>query len=175
MARSTMATLITQVRELIADTDVSPTWTDDQLQDFLDRRRMEIRHVQLRVEPTYNGNVVEYNDFYSQYSYWEEDEILQDASGDTLTSLTSDRTVGYWTFDNQLPPVYITGKVFDIYGAAADVLYAWASKMSLHFDFTADGSSFKRSQKRTALLEMAQQYDAKSYASTAVMSRGDIY
>lgn len=175
MARASMADLITRLRRLINDpAGVNQTWTDDELQDFLDAHRLDVRHARLRPEPTWTGSGVTYTDYYADYGDWESDVVLEDASGNDLTPATSDLLTGHWTFTDQDPPVYITGKTYDLYAAAAAVLEAWAARVALEFDFTADGASFRRSQKREALLALAAEYRRRARANRAVMVRSDV-
>jgi len=170
-----MADLITQLRCLVNDpAGASQTWSDDELQDFLDARRIDVRNARLRPETTWADGDVTYTDYYADYGNWESDVVLEDAEGDDLTPASSDLLTGHWTFSDQDPPVYATGKVYDLYAAAADVLEAWAAKVALEFDFQADGASFKRSQKREALLQLAKQYRIKSWPALAVQVRGDV-
>jgi hypothetical protein len=58
------------------------------------------------------------------------------------TPSTADYTTGRWTFNDSQMGVYLTGWAYDLYAASADLLEAWAAKVSVEFDFTADGSSF---------------------------------
>ncbi|NOZ27968.1 MAG: hypothetical protein GXP39_07950 [Chloroflexi bacterium] len=174
MARTTMADLITRLRRLINDSGTSQTWTDDELQDFLDARRLDVRRARLRPETTWAAGTVTYTDYYADYGDWESDAVLEDADGDDLTPSSSDWLTGHWTFADQDPPVFITGKSYDLYAAAADVLEAWAAKVALEFDFDADGGRFRRSQKREALLELAKRYRRRSRPQVAVMVRNDV-
>lgn len=72
------------------------------------------------------------------------------------------------------PPVYLVGKTFDVYAAAADLLESWAAKVKTAYDFTADGASFSRSQQVAALLSLAGDYRRRQRSLTALQVRGDI-
>jgi hypothetical protein len=175
MARPSMADLITRLRRLIYDPPgPAQTWTDDELQDFLDARRWEVRHARLRPESTWESGTVTYTDYYADVGDWESDALLEDAGGNNLLPASSNFLVGYWTFPNQPPPVFITGKTYDLAAAAADVLEAWAARVSLEFDFSADGASFRRSQKREALLALANQYRMRMRPQVSIMVREDL-
>ena len=170
MARATLSELISLVRRLtnaqVAD------FTDDQVQGFLDARRLDVVRAPLRSRPNSRG---EYLDYYSDFPFWEPDALLEGAGGTALTPSVSEWLAGHWRFASHTPPpVYITGKAYDVYGAAADLLEAWASKVALEFDFSSDGGSFQRSQKREALLDLAKAYRRQSWAVSVVMYRDDI-
>ncbi len=176
MARTTLADLITRLRKLVNDpAGASQSWSDDELQDFLDANRLDVRHAALRPEPAWTGGTVTYTDYFADYGEWESDVTLEDSNGDDLTPSASNLVAGHWTFaDGQDPNVYVTGKTFDLWAAAADVLEAWAAKVALEFDFDADGSGYKRSQKREALLAVAAQYRRKARPRKAPMVRDDV-
>ena len=162
MARSTMATLIARVRTLIGDTaGASETFSDDDLQTFLDQRRADAFYSILAPRPTVTPGMasVEYLDFYSEVGNWEDGYTIVDPSWDTVTPQTSDPLVGHWTFAaGQMWPLRITGHNFDVYGACADACTAWAARVALSVDFSTDGQSFRLSQKRAALLAMAEEF-----------------
>lgn len=171
-----MAELIGRLRGLIGDpAGANQTFDDQALQDYLDRRQTVVRFAPLRAEgsPRPDGTV-DYLDYYADVGDWEADEKLYDGAYNLLTPATADRLVGHWTFSvNQPPPVLITGKFYDVFGAAADVLEAWAAKEKLSFDFDADGQSFKRSQKAAALLALAREYRRRQRPVSAKMVRTD--
>lgn len=149
---------------MIADpAGASQVFTDDEVQDALDAHRMDVRYLELTAAETLQqSGPVLYKDYYAPYSPWESDETLVNGSWAAVTPTTAERFNGHWTFAaGQDPPVYIIGKVFDLYGAAADLLETWAAKLKLEFDFSADGQSFQRAQKATRLLELAGEYRQK--------------
>jgi hypothetical protein len=174
--RTSMADLIARVRTMIADpTGSSQTFDDQTIQDYLDRHRTEVRYVELRAAETIlAGGTVEYRDYYADYGGWEADEKLYDGTYNELTPTTADRLTGHWMFaTSQLPLVYIVGKHYDVYAAAADLLEAWAAKEKLNFDFDSDGQSFKRSQRVAALLQMAREYRHQQRPVSVGMVRTD--
>lgn len=175
MARATLSGLIARLRSAVGDpAGASQTWTDDELQDFLDVNRQEVRHAQLRPETTWANGVAVYTDYYADCGNWEADVVLEDGMGTDLTPKTADLATGHWAFTEQEPPVYVTGKSFDLWAAVADVLEAWAARVALDFDFTADGSGFQRSQKREALLAVAAQYRRRARPRRAMLIREDL-
>ena len=165
-----MAELISTLRKL---TNASASdFTDDQVQEFLDARRVEVRRARLVTTPDSNG---EYHDYYSAFGNWEQDAVIEDGAGNAVTPTTSEWLVGHWGFtSNTPPPLFITGKAYDVYGAAADLLEAWAARVVLEFDFEADGASYKRHQKQKALLTLATQYRRLSWPQVVAQHRPDL-
>lgn len=172
--RASMADLISRVRLLVADpAGASQVFDDQTVQNALDRHQIVVRYAELRAEPTF-GAAGLYQDYYAGMGDWEADEVLYDAAYIALTPSAADRLTGHWTFEaGQLPPVYIVGKSYDVYAAAADLLEAWAAKEKLSFDFNADGQAFQRSQKARALLSLAAQYRRQQRPVSVTLVRGD--
>ncbi len=174
--RATMADLITRVRLLINDpAGASQTFADQEIQDALDRHRSDVRYLELvAAETVAPGGAVSYLDYYADRGDWESDEALYNSTYAALAPTSADRLTGHWAFAaNQNPPVYIVGKSFDPYAAAADLLEAWAAKEKLAFDFDSDGQTFKRSQKIAALLQMAREYRRQQQPVSVGMARTD--
>jgi hypothetical protein len=161
MARATMATLITRTRLLIGDpAGGSQVFTDDQVEDALDSHRVEVVQAPLRDILSFApGGAAPWLEYFAPRGNWEEDEVLADTTYTAVTPTTSDRQIGRWTFAaSKTPPLYITGKVYDLHGAAVELLGAWLAKLKLEFDFETDGQVFDRSQKRRALEGLAADY-----------------
>ncbi len=160
--RATMADLITRVRGLVGDpAGASQVFADQDYQDALDQRRTDIVEVQLSFRPTMvgGGPVVQYRDYWAPFGNWEDGVLLKDASNVTVTPDSADLLHGHWTWTGgHLPPLFITGAFYDVYGSAAGLLDQWAGKVVMEFDFTADGQTFRRSQKREGLVALANTY-----------------
>lgn len=173
--RSTMATLIARVRLLIGDpSGGSSQFADQDIQDVLDENRLFVRQAMLRSEVTFApGGSFTYTDYFASLDMWEDDVLLQDGGWRTLTPLTTDNLTGHWTFASQIPPVYLTGKTFDVYMAAALLLERWAAAWARNYDFSADGNSFKRSQAAAGMLAQAAQYRKMARGQTIKMGRDD--
>lgn len=177
--RATMADLIGKVRSLINDPpSATQTFSDQEVQDHLDRYQLVVRYAILQRAPTLSpGGILDvsgYRDYYAQIDWWEGDETLYDAAYNLLTPTAADRLTGHWTFAaGVLPPVRIIGKVYDLYAAAADLLELWAQRVALDFDFVSVGDRYLRSQKRTALVAMAQEYRKQQRPIKAVQTRDD--
>ncbi len=173
--RLSMADLIARVRLLIHDVaGASQVFGDQEIQDVLDTHHTDVRYLELEAAATLSPASTQYLDYYAG-GCWEADETLVDGSYNTLTPDTADQLIGHWTFAaSQNPPVYIIGKTYDVYAAAADLLEAWAAREKLSFDVDADGARFSRSQKAEMLLQLAAQYRRQQQPVMAAMVRNDI-
>lgn len=196
--RSTMADLISRVRTFIADpSGTSSQFSDQQIQDYLDATRDDVRYEALTIAPsivnnpsTGNQAVTVFADYYSTYQWWEQDVTLQGTNTATgaawvvLTPLTSDYITGHWQFEidvfnsgtapGQYPPVFATGKVYDLYATAADLLQFWGASLAGAYDVTMDGQSMRRSQLMTAKLALADYYRKQCKPRSVKMRRDDV-
>ncbi len=173
-----MAALITRLRRLVGDpAGASQHFADDALQDWLDAHKRIVRYAALRPEPTPrpNSGLLDYLDYYSTLGDWEDGAQLVDQAWVPLTPASSDPLVGHWTFSvSTLPPVLITGAVYDLYGAAADACEAWATELARAYDVQSDQQLLRRSQMRQGLLAQAAEYRAKAWAECIPLSRPDV-
>lgn len=195
--RSTMQQIISKVRLMIGDT--APTseqqFTDSDIQDKLDEYRDDIRYESLTIAPSIvnnantNGQATTiFADFYSDYKWWEQDVVLQAYSGGqawvVVTPVVSDYITGHWQFETnvfvsgtvpgQLPPVFATGKVYDLNAASADLLEFWAVTLTGAYDVSVDGQNLRRSQLMTQKLTMSTYYRKRAKIRTALMTRTDV-
>lgn len=136
-ARSTMAQLITKVRELTNAT--TSDFSDVQVQAFLDRHRLEFRYVELcPVESRAAGGAITYVTF--QLEHFAPRMLEGNAGSDTdqlflydntytaLTPTAEDLVNGRWVFAAQpTMPVRILCWAYDLYAAAVDLLEEWAA------------------------------------------------
>lgn len=175
----------------------SQHFDDETIQDALDNYRDDVRYETLAMAPvivntasTSNQPSIIFADYYSAFSWWEADVVLQGNNTTTgaawivLTPLASDYIVGRWQFEltpfvngtvpGQYPPVFATGKVYDLNAAAADLLEMWAASLTCAYDFSSDGQSFRRSQMLQAKLTLAQTYRRKAKPRIAKMLRRDV-
>ncbi len=176
MARSTMANLILRMRDLINDAPgASQVWTDDQIQGVMDASRQDIGNAVLTAFPTYSGSTIQYLDYYSDWTDWEDDVVLKQYLTQTVTPSASENIVGHWTFaTNKFPPVYISGKTYDVYRSAADLLERWAAKWVLSYGFSSDGQSFQRQQAAHMLQTLAKTYRMKQRPRMITATRSDL-
>lgn len=141
--------------------------SENEIQDALDRYRVEARYLQLDAVPTYAvGGVATYTIFTAPRGlmYWETDGGIVDNDYTTLTPATSDWKNGRWTFSTAPDrPIRITGYYHDPYNAAADLLEVRLAMMAEAYDFrTSDGDAYSRSQARDGLKALIAQYRAQA-------------
>jgi hypothetical protein len=174
--RATMATLIAHARELINDSGATPTLTDQQVQDKLDLNRRDVYNMELRFPDIIDteGNVV-WKDFYSRYPFWEDGYTLQGPNWNEVTPTTAEPLIGRWTFaESQLTPVYITGRVYDMYGACAQLLTLVEGQLRCTMNFSADGLSVQRLDQLANIRELRASYRKQAWFRTVRMVRGDM-
>lgn len=174
-ARASMATLIARVRQMINDTSGSPTFQDQEIQDVLDQSRMDIYNTPLKSEPTFSGIDIQYLNYFSDVGGWEDDYVLKQYLTTLVTPSSAEPIAGRFAFaQNVFPPVYITGKIYDVFRAAADLLDRMAAKHVLCYSFSSDGQSFQRGTVPTALQALARTYRMQQRPRAITMRRSDI-
>lgn len=177
MPRSTMASLISRVRLLINDVLVpggGQIWSDDQIQDVMDASRLDVKNGPTTPKPTFTGSTIQFLDYYTELGDWEDDLVLKQYLVNTVTPTTSENIVGHWTFSSTtLPPLYITGKTYDIYRSAADLLERQSVQWALSYNISMDGQSLQRGQVVTALQNLAKTYRMKQRARNISLIRTD--
>lgn len=168
-----MAALLSRLRRLVGDpAGASQSFSDDELQEALDSHRREARYARLtEVESIASSGTVTSKDFEAGVGNWESGAQLTDSGFNVLSSgITADLLTGRWTFAAEPKwPLHVTGWYYDLQGAAADVLDEWAAKEKLSFDFSADGQSFKRSQKAERLLALAAECRKQAWAGSGAL------
>lgn len=178
--RPTMSKIIQRVRLLVNDpspnfTDTVVQFSDQDVQDVLDSTRQDMRYLVLAPAPTYSGSTLSYFDYYSDLGDWEDDLTLWQWRINQMTPATTDNIVGHWTFaKTTLPPVYITGKTFDIYRCAADLLERLSARWALSYSVSVDGQNLQRSQAFTMIQDLAHNYRLKQRAFAIGVTRGDL-
>lgn len=196
--RSSMSQLIARVRLLIADSaNIPQQFADQDIQDTLDDSRDDIRYEPAQIAPsivnaasTNNQALVIFADYYSRYQWWEADVVVQGVNIGTgaawivLSPAGSDFIKGHFQFEltpfangiapGQYPPVFLTGKIYDVYAAAADLLEFWAASLAGAYDVTVDGQTLRRSQFAAAKLTMAARYRMRAKPRVAMMTRPDV-
>lgn len=174
--RASMAALIARVRTLIYDPQAT-AFADQQVQDALDNGwRVEQRFVPLIPRPTFEpGGGILYLDYYADTPNWEDDILLQDMSYNALTPATAEPIPGHWTFAVQPNGIGVraTGKTYDLYGAAADLLDSWAAQVKLDFSFTQDRDQFQRMQRFQMITDLALKYRSLAGPRIGRLVQGD--
>ena len=176
-----MGTLIERVRLMVGDpviagTPTTSVFTDQQIQDILDHHRVDVLQVPLIARSTITPTGYQWLDYQARWGFWEDDVVINDATWATITAeiagtpptavYTADLLTGHWTFvASQLPTLYITGRTYDLYGAAVEVLEAWQGILRAAGEivsFSEDGQSFTRAQKGSGMAATAQEYRRKA-------------
>lgn len=196
--RSSMSQIISRVRLMIQDpAGASQFFADQDIQDTLDDHREDVRYELLKIAPsiinlpsTNNQAAVAFTDYYSSFSWWESDVVIQGINTSTgaawavLSPAGSDYIVGRFQFEltpfvngvapSQYPPVFATGKTFDVFAASADLLEFWAANLASAYDITVDGQTLRRSQLMQAKMMLAQSYRRKAKPRIGKMVRSDL-
>lgn len=156
--------------------DCPPDWSDDRLQTALDQRRTDARYLQLLSPDTWvpGGGVVNL-DYYAPYGDWEEDALLTDGQGHPLTPSAVEYQCGHWVFAaHTQPPVYVSGKWFDLYAVAADVLEQYAATHKGAYTFSPGAGNYTRSQLFSQPLVLAARYRSMQQPETVRLIRSDV-
>ena len=174
-ARTSMASLILTLRALAAAGTADYTvngesyWTATQIQEVLDRHAQQIRHEELQPMPTIGlGGTIGYFDYGSPRRFFETTDagtarfIIQSETGATIgtAAWTADYESGIVTFGTSTAGLarYVTGYVYDLNAAAADI---WAQKAAHYvtaYDVSTDNHSLKRSQIIDNCMKMSKEY-----------------
>ncbi len=183
--RATCADLVARLRRYAADPS-SAVFSNDEMQDILDRHRIPWRQLELVAAPTISAQgLYVYTDYWARSESgevaigdWEQGYLLQGPDWATLTPTTSDENTGHWTFNlpapGQLPPVFITGYSYDLMGAAAECWERRAAQLSLKFDATSQGMRAARSQMYDHCVRQAERYRQQMEVSIAQLVRTDV-
>lgn len=182
MTRLGMSDLITRVRQYSQADENEYTlagetyWTDDHLQDVLDRNRLDVWREPLLPEPSYNnGGTVEYYDYYFAQGNAERAESgsiiwqLENSVGSAIG--TGDYTVNYhakhirFSADTAGSAFYLTYRSYNPEMAAADIWDAKAANIANRFDIRTDNHDLKRSQLYTMYTKEATKWRNRALAS----------
>ena len=157
-------------------------WSDDQLQDELDKTRKSVNYEPMQAIPTYGiGGTATYTEYRTGLADWEKSPVIQDEGGTTLTAGTAtanysfDDNIGVVTFvsDTEGKTRYITGNVYNVEMAAAKVWEQKAALYATQFDFSTDNHSIKKSQVILQCKEMAKYYQSRAGVIQVEMVRSD--
>lgn len=186
--RSTMSELITELRSL-TDTGAEEYsigdiqyWSNTQLQGVLDNHRTDVKWEEMTAIEEGDGS---YLDYAIGMGYFEQTTggtaifIVQDLNGATVTSptYTVDYIRGVVTFasDTTGTAYYVTGRSYDMDGAAAEL---WRKKMN-HYasavDFSTKVHDISRSQLFDHAKEMVNHFELRGNSGfgTVYVSRSD--
>lgn len=173
-----LTSLIPRVRTLISDPGgTGETFSDQDIQDVLDESRIDLRYLALREMPSYVNGTLSYLDYYvpKGSAMLEDGMTLWQYLYSQVTPASIEPIMGHFVFAaSTLPPVYLIGKSYDVWRAAADLLERKAATFVTRFDFSSDGQSFHVSQASTQLLKLAASYRQKQRVSVVKATRNDL-
>lgn len=162
----------------------SAYWTDDQLEDVLDRHVVIVNHEELIPDQKVgSGGSVTYLEYQSAYRFFETTSagtsrfIVQSHAGATVG--TADYSVDYprgrvtFTADTTGLSRYATGYSYDLNAAAADIWSQKAAHYVTAYDFSTDNHNLRRSQIIDNCLRMSKEYGSGGMIYSVTMERGD--
>lgn len=185
MARTGMTNVIAYLRQLtsVGTSDYSIAgvsfWTDDQLQNLLDRNREDVFSERLEAVPTETGGTTYYYDYYCTPAIYEEGTAAFQVTNSLGNAQSPDSInyqmghISFGTVDQGGSAYYLSARRFDINRAAAELFRAKAANVAAYYDFSADGHSMSRSQMVKHFQEMARMYASQAKPLTVQMRRGD--
>jgi hypothetical protein len=192
MARAGMTSLLEELRNLTESTDNDYTvgtttyWSDDQLQNVLDKHRTDLNRESLRPEVEYDGGTSIWKDYYAPRGHLEQASSeggaavwsVEDADGDEAG--TANYTVNYlkghirFSSDQNGESYYLRARSYDLYSAAAEIWRIKAGWRVKHVTFTADDQVFKQSDWFRHCLIMASQYEGMAGPKHRSLRRNDL-
>lgn len=165
--RSSMAYIITFVRELINDpAGASQKFTDQQIQDRLDLNRLDLYGDVLKSADTLDTDgTIDWKDFFARLPFWETDFFIQKISGVANAPTSSEPLIGKFTYaTNQTEPLIITGKVYNVYGVASTLMTMWIAEIRGQIQmWSADGTTVQRIGQIKDMQNLAAKYAAMSW------------
>lgn len=182
-ARASMAELITELRGMAqagtADYTVGAVtyWSDEQLQQVMDRWRVDYRFMPLACQPDYVSGAYSHTEYRLPERWMERDIDVLDytgaAYGTALYTIDYDRQLIEFAADTGGSAVYINASAYDLNRAAADIWRQKAAHYASAYDVSADGHKLTRSQLMAQAAQMAAFYEGLSGPVTASVFRGD--
>lgn len=166
--RSSMAYIITFVRELINDpSGPDQKFTDQQIQDRLDLKRLDLYGDPLKPADTLNSDgTVAWKQWWARLPFWETDYFIQTMSGPTTAPDSAEPLIGKFVYlTSQTQPLIITGKVYNVYGVAASLLITWIAEIRSQIQmWTADGTTIQRVGQVKNMQDLAAKYSAMAWS-----------
>lgn len=124
------------------------------------------------------GGSIEYKRYESMNKNFEDGVTIQDGVGGAIagTLYTENAMEGFITFtaDQAGSARHITGYVYNVNKAAAELWRKKAAHYAGRFDFSTDNHSFKKSQLVQQALDMAKFYDSQGGIVTVEGWRDDV-
>ena len=188
-ARTGMSTLISTMREWcnLGTSDytlgTSTHWTDDQIQTALDRHRTQVLEEELEQITNNNNGTIEYKEYRSGFGNYEETTggtsifIIESVGGTDVgtANYTMDYALGILTFETTQAGSsrFLTGRSYDLYGAAADIWQRKGGAYAIAVDFKTDNMSVKRSDIAKHCRDMFNYYSMMGNPRQVEVTRDD--
>lgn len=152
-------------------------WTDGQLQAVLDRRvsqRLLDAPVEKQATTSETGQWQSLDGQVQVAGTLDAEQARVTSFGALVPGVTicGDGRLTFET-DQLSSPLFLTGLVYDLNAAAADVLTDWAAAVKGGYDVTVDGQQMKRSQRHSQLLTQAEAFARKAVAGSVRLRRSD--
>lgn len=188
MARDGMTSIISDLRSMtetgVDDYRVNNIsyWSNDQLQRILDNNRTDLKWSAMTAYEEGDGSYYDYSIGYGNLETTTGGTaifIVQDLNGANVSSASYSvdymRGVVTFTTDTTGTDYWVTGRSYDLNGAAAEVWERKLSHYSRAVDFSTDGHNISRDQLYQHAKEMAQRFTVKSSGgfTSIEMARSD--
>ena len=174
--RDTMINIIQEVKIRTDTTDLTPSsgfyWSDEEIENVLDRHRVDIWREPLVAQETYSSGTVVYKTFYSDQTFLESTSagtaIFYIENGSNQIVGTANWTADYmrgvveFTTDQGGTSHWLTARSYDPDAAAAEIWKMKAAKYATSFDFSTDNHSVKRGAVMKQCMEMAAFYESRA-------------
>jgi hypothetical protein len=183
-ARTGMVDLLTELRGMThagtADYSVAAVsyWSDDQLQQVLDRARQDYYRASLAAQETYEGGSVVYKTYFTGVENLEKTTggttifWLEDGAGNRVgtAQYSVDYQRGEVTFGENTggSALYWSGRAYDLNRAAANVWRQKAGHYAGMYTFSTDNHKVEKGALQEHALKMAAYYEQQS--STPVVT-----
>lgn len=188
VARDGMAEVIRQLR-LLADAGADEYlvanvvfWADEELQRVADRHVILARRAETTPYEEYVSGVLEWHDYDTGIRYWEAGTPtfrVETAAGSVLPSsgYTMDVLSGMIRFTNDTKgsAFYVTGRAYELNGAAADVWRYKAGHAAAKVTFRSDNHQVNLSDETKQYQEMAKYYDGLRPPIVVKVHRNDTW
>jgi hypothetical protein len=192
-ARSGMATIIAELRAMCnagtADYTVagSAYFSDDILQQELDKTQRYYRYVPLESLPVVVNSTYQYFDFGipAELGQYIEEKTstnwcVRDSAGGSISSALY--SVNYqarritFAADTRGTAYYLDTCAYEINAAAAGIWYKkYSFESNTGFDWSSDNHSVKRSQKADSFLKLAQHYEKLAKPNNTGISQSTVF
>jgi hypothetical protein len=88
-----------------------------------------------------------------------EDTVIYDEDHNVVTPNTANYLDGLFYFNSeQTKDLYIRGRIFDIYNAAAQLLLRWANSLKLDYSYSSVAGNFSRLERIEQLMNLYMHY-----------------